>query len=104
MSKGVSFETAETAILEELELFKSELVSEKELTKVINKTETNIQFGDISLLNRAMKLAFAAFLGDINLANTEIDHYLAVNPETLQKVAKNMLVEENCSTLYYHAK
>jgi zinc protease len=104
LSKGVSFETAESAILEELELFKSELVSEKELTKVINKTETNIQFGDISLLNRAMKLAFAAFLGDINLANTEIDHYLAVNPETLQKVAKNMLVEENCSTLYYHAK
>ena len=51
-----------------------------------------------------MKLAFAAFLGDINLANTEIDHYLAVRPETLQMVAKNMLIEENCSTLYYHAK
>jgi hypothetical protein len=51
-----------------------------------------------------MKLAFASFLGDINLANTEIDHYLAVTPESLQMVAKNMLVAENCSTLYYHAK
>lgn len=104
LSKGVSFETAETAILAELEAFKAEPVNEKELTKVINKTETNIQFGDISLLNRAMKLAFASFLGDINLANTEIDHYLAVTPEKLQMVAKNMLVAENCSTLYYHAK
>jgi zinc protease len=104
LSKGVSFETAEAAILAELEAFKKEPVSEKELTKVINKTETNIQFGDISLLNRAMKLAFASFLGDINLANTEIDHYLAVTPESLQMVAKNMLVAENCSTLYYHAK
>lgn len=104
LSKGISFEVAEAAILEELEAFKNHLVSEEVLTKVINKTETNIQFGDISLLNRAMKLAFAAFLGDINLANTEIDHYLAVRPETLQMVAKNMLVEENCSTLYYHAK
>ena len=104
LSKGISFEMAEAAIEEALTEFKNLGVDQKELTKVLNKTETNIQFGDISLLNRAMKLAFAAFLGDINLANTEIDKYLDVSPEMLQNIAKNMLVEENCSTLYYHAK
>jgi zinc protease len=92
------------AILEELEYLKNNKIEEKELTKVLNKTETNIQFGDLSLLNRAMKLAFAAFLGDIELANTEIDHYRAVTNETLLGVAKTMFVETNCSTLYYHAK
>jgi zinc protease len=104
LSKGISFEMAEAAIEEALTEFKNLGVDQKELTKVLNKTETNIQFGDISLLNRAMKLAFAAFLGDINLANTEIDKYLDVSPEMLQNIAKNMLIEENCSTLYYHAK
>lgn len=104
LSKGVSFETAEAAIIKELEDFSNTLVDEKVLTKVINKTETNIQFGDISLLNRAMKLAFAEFLGDLSLVNTEIDKYLAVDREALRKTAKNMFTETNCSTLYYHAK
>lgn len=104
LSKGISFETAEEAIINELAVFSENLIEEKVLTKVINKTETNIQFGDISLLNRAMKLAFADFLGDITLANTEIDKYLEVSREVLQNTAKNMFKESNCSTLYYHAK
>ncbi len=104
LMKGVDFETAEAAILEEIEFLKNNLISENELTKVINKTETNVCFGDMNVLNRAMKLAFAEFLGDIELVNTEIGHYLNVTPEMLQEVAKNMLIENNCSTLYYHAK
>lgn len=102
--KGVTFEQAEAAIMEELEFLKSHPIEESELTKVINKTETNILFGDISVLNRAMKLAFAEFLGDSELVNTEIDHYLNVTPETLLETAKSMFNESNCSTLYYHAK
>jgi len=102
--KGVTFEQAEAAIMEELEFLKSHPIEENELTKVINKTETNILFGDISVLNRAMKLAFAEFLGDSELVNTEIDHYLNVTPETLLETAKSMFNESNCSTLYYHAK
>ena len=104
LMKGVSFEVAENAINEELEFLKNNLINEIELTKVINKTETNIRFGDVNILNRAMKLAFAEFLGDIDLVNTEIEKYLKVSPKSLQMVAKKMFKESNCSTLYYHAK
>lgn len=104
LMKGITFEAAEAAIHEELEYLKNNLIGETELTKVQNKTETNVRFGDVSVLNRAMKLAFAEFLGDISLVNTEIDQYLKVRPETLQNVAKNMFTDTNCSTLYYHAK
>ncbi len=104
LMKGISFETAENAIKEELEYLKTHLIGETELTKVQNKTETNVRFGDVSVLNRAMKLAFAEFLGNIELVNTEIDEYLKVTPALLQDIAKNMFVENNCSTLYYHAK
>ncbi|MDP1727405.1 MAG: pitrilysin family protein [Bacteroidota bacterium] len=104
LMKGISFETAENAIKEELEYLKTHLIGETELTKVQNKTETNVRFGDVNVLNRAMKLAFAEFLGNIELVNTEIDEYLKVTPALLQDIAKNMFVENNCSTLYYHAK
>jgi len=104
LMKDVDFETAEVAILKELEFLKSEGVTKVELEKVQNKTETNIHFGDVNVLNRAMKLAFASFLGDISLVNTEVYSYLQVNTKTLQEVAKNMFREENCCTLYYHAK
>jgi zinc protease len=104
LMNGVSFETAENAIISELGTLIENGISANELKKVQNKTETNIHFGDVSVLNRAMKLAFAAFLGDIELVNTEVGSYLRVSQESLQKVAKNMFREENCSTLYYHAK
>ena len=104
LMKGVSFEVAEAAIIEELEFIKNNPVNLNEFTKVQNKTETNVVFGDMSVLNRAMKLAFAEFLGDITLVDNEIDLYLAVTPESLMKVAQNMFHEQNCSTLYYHAK
>ncbi len=104
LSKGITFDMAEQAINEELEFLKNNLIGSNELTKVQNKTETNVRFGDVSVLNRAMKLAFAEFLGDISLVNTEIDQYLKVNPEMLQHVAKKMFVDTNCSTLHYHAK
>jgi len=104
LMKGISFEVAEAAIIEELEFIKNNPVNLNEFTKVQNKTETNVVFGDMSVLNRAMKLAFAEFLGDITLVDNEIDLYLAVTPESLMKVAQNMFQEQNCSTLYYHAK
>lgn len=104
LSKGISFEIAESAIWAELETIANELVSDIELTKVINKTETNVRFGDLSILNRAMKLAFAEFLGDIELVNSEMEKYLDVTSEMIRNIAKNMFSQTNCSILYYHAK
>ncbi|MBC7745762.1 MAG: insulinase family protein [Flavobacterium sp.] len=104
LMKGIDFAVAEAAILEELEIIKSTKVNKDELIKVLNKTETNVHFGDVSVLNRAMKLAFAEFLGDIGLVHSEVEQYFKVTPELMQSVAKKMFVETNCSTLYYHAK
>jgi predicted Zn-dependent peptidase len=104
LMKGITFDIAEKAIIEELEILKETPILQTEIEKVINKTETNIQFGDMSILNRAMKLAFAEFIGDIDLVNTEIAQYLQVDSVKLQNIAKNMFKESNCSTLYYHAK
>jgi zinc protease len=104
LQKGISFEEAEKAIKSELNKLIINKISVEELTKVINKTETNIQFGDVNVLNRAMKLAFAKFMGDIELVNTEINSYQSVTIEQLHAIAKSMFREENCSTIYYKSK
>ncbi len=104
LQKGISFEQAENAIQTELNKLIVNNISAEELTKVINKTETNILFGDVNILNRAMKLAFAKFMGDIELVNTEIISYQSVTVDQIRMTARNMFREENCSTIYYKSK
>jgi predicted Zn-dependent peptidase len=104
LSKGVSMETAENAILNTLNEFKTDGVSDSELTKIKNKSETNIRFNDMTVLNKAMKLAYAWVLGNIELVNTEADSYLKVTKTDIIYMANQILVPTNCSTLYYLSK
>jgi zinc protease len=102
--KGVKMEEAEAAISEELDKMKSEKISESELEKVKNKTESMIAFEDMSVMNRANSLAFYELLGDASLMNTELDRYHKVTVEDVQKTSNEIFREENCSTLWYLSK
>lgn len=102
--KGVTLQQAEEAIERVIQELVENGVTEIELEKVKNKTETNIRFNDMGVLNKAMKLAYATYYGNTNLANTEVDEYLKVTANDIQRVAKTYLKSSNCSVLYYHAK
>ena len=102
--KGIKMEDAEKAVDEELEKMKKELVSETELQKVKNKTESTIAFEDMSVMNRANSLAFYELLGDAELMNSELEKYAAVTTEDILNESKNIFKEENSSTLYYYSK
>lgn len=104
LNEGVSFEEAETAINEVIDNLLTEGISEEELSKVKNQAESTLVFSEVELLNRAMHLAFAANLGDVDLANTELEKLKLVTVEQVMKVAREMLVETNCSTLIYRAE
>jgi zinc protease len=99
--EGVTMEDAETAIWSELEKLKVELVTDDEITKVKNKSESIMVFSELSLLDKAMNLAYYELLGDASLLNEEIDKYLEVTPEKIQAAAKSTFQSEKCSTLYY---
>ncbi|MBW4889910.1 insulinase family protein [Mucilaginibacter sp. HMF5004] len=101
---GISIETAEAAIWEELEKLKAEPVPVDELTKVKNKTESTMVFSEISLLDNAMNIAYFELLGDAELLNTEPARYLAITAQQVQQQARAMLVKENSSTLIYLAE
>jgi zinc protease len=101
--KGIKMRDAEKAIDEELEKMKKEAVTEAELQKVKNKTESTIAFEDMSVMNRANSLAFYELLGDAELMNSELGKYGAVTTADILDESKNIFREENSSTLYYHS-
>lgn len=98
---GVSLESAERAVWEELERIKSELVDEHELTKVKNKFESNYIFSNINYLNVATNLAWFELLGDAEDMNREVINYKSISAEKLRSVARAALQPNNCSVLYY---
>ncbi|MEY5047288.1 MAG: hypothetical protein RLZZ175_647 [Bacteroidota bacterium] len=104
INPNVSLEEADKAITAEIEAIVKEGVTVSELEKVKNQAISSVAFGEMELLNRAMHLAFAANLGDPNLANKEIETINAVTAESVIQAAKEILRPENCSTLYYKAE
>lgn len=102
--EGVSVEDAEAAVWEELFKLTQEEVTEDELTKVKNKSESIMVFAEMSLLDKAMNLAYYELLGDAETLNTEIDKYLAVTPQRILNVAKETFQKQKSSTLYYLTK
>jgi zinc protease len=104
INQGISFSQAEDAIRNELNIIMNELVTIEELKKVQNKIEANLIFSEINILNKAMNLAFFEMLGDANLINLETEKYLAVTPEHIRNVARNLFQPTNCSLLKYQVK
>ena len=101
--EGVTMANAETAIWKELHKMAAESVTAAELTKVKNKSESIMVFAEMSLLDKAMNLAYYELLGDAQLLNIEIDKYLAITAAQIQQAAQTTFVKEKSSTLYYLA-
>jgi zinc protease len=99
--KGVNMEEAERAVDQELEKFKQEGITEKELEKVKNKTESAITFEDMSVMARANSLAFYELLGDAALFNSDRDKYFAVTSDDILKYGRKIFDINNSNTLYY---
>lgn len=104
LNPGISVETADEAIWAELNQLKKDLVADDELTKVKNKFESTLTFSEMSLLDRAMNIAFYELMGDASLFNTEVDKYLSVTAAHIQEQAQQLFTKEQATTLYYLAK
>jgi zinc protease len=102
--KGVKMEDAAKAVQEETEKMKSELVSEAELQKVKNKTESMIAFEDMTVMNRANSLAMYELLGDAEMMNTELSRYQEITTEDLREASKEIFEESNSNTMHYFSK
>ncbi|MCU7810970.1 MAG: insulinase family protein [Candidatus Thiodiazotropha sp. (ex Notomyrtea botanica)] len=95
---GKSVEKVETALLEEIERFKTELVSEKEMERVRNQIIAAKVFEKDSVFYQAMLIGQLETIGlDWRLADEYVDHLKQVTPEQIREVAQKYLVENNLS-------
>jgi zinc protease len=102
--KGVKMKDAEKAIEDELQKLQKEIISDKELTKVKNKTESAIAFEDMSVMTRANNLAFYELLGDAALFNFDREKYFAVTQDDIMRYSKKIFDVNNSNTLYYYSE
>ncbi|MFC0773656.1 M16 family metallopeptidase [Terrimonas alba] len=101
--KGVKIEDAEKAVEDVLEELKQNPVTQAELQKVKNKTESMIAFEDMSVMNRANSLAYYELLGDAELMNTELQKYADVTVQDILEESRNIFRKENSNTIWYLA-
>ena len=103
-AEGISFEKAEKEIVKQLNILKTELVSDYELQKIKNKIEATMVFSKTNVLSKAMMLAYYELLGDANLINHEIQKYNANTKQDLKNIAQEIFSEQNFNVMYYSKK
>jgi len=101
INDDINFEKAEAAIMNEINKLCNDNVSDRELKKVKNRIETVNTFMNITVLNKAMSLAYAEFLGNASLVNEEIENYFRVTPEDIKNAAIDIFMSQGSNTLYY---
>lgn len=101
LSDKHSIEDGLQAIWIELNDIKTNGVTEDELAKVKHKIESSLCFSEVSVLNRAMSLAFFEAMGDASMINHQKEKYQNVNLKQIQELANQIFVDDNCNELVY---
>jgi zinc protease len=100
--RGVTLEKLDQLITEEVEKVKVGGVTEEEFSKALNQKEAEIASENGTMLARARSLANAhLFYGKTDEVNKELDHYLAVKREDLQRVAKKYFDADKVFIVHY---
>jgi predicted Zn-dependent peptidase len=102
--KGVTMDKVEAAIAEEIEKISTQLVSNTEMEKIKNKTESVIAFEDMAVMSRANSIAFYELLGNANLMNTELEKYKSLTAEDIKKFSQQIFANTNSNTIHYYSK
>ena len=101
LNHNASKDQAEELIESELSRLKNELVEYSEIEKCVNKYRSTSLFENLSYLQKATKLCLCETLGNVNLINDEIEQYRKITPDDIQRVARQLFIERNKSTLFY---
>ena len=90
---------------EEIEILKTNLISEREYQKLQNQFENDFVNSNSSISGIANSLArYYMLYGDVNLINNEIDIYRSITREEIRDVANKYLKAEERALLEYLPK
>jgi predicted Zn-dependent peptidase len=102
---GISTEDLESAMQEEIDRVKDELIDELEYQKIKNQVENDFISANSRIAGIAESLAeYYLIYGDTDLINSELDKYLAVTRQDIQRVANQYLSDDNRVVLHWLPK
>lgn len=102
---GVDLKDLEASLEEEIQAVQTTLITDEEYEKLRNMIESDFISSNSSMAGIAETLADNhVYLGSADMINTEIDSYMAVTKEDIQRVAKTYLKPTNRIVLYYLPK
>jgi predicted Zn-dependent peptidase len=104
-SNGISLDSIQREFDAQIELIQNELISQEEFDKVRNKFENNLVSSNSSIAGIAENLANNhVYFGTASRVNTELDAYLKVTREDIQRVARKYFTQNNRVILHYLPK
>lgn len=102
---GVEPKDLENAIDAEIDRVQKELLSDREFEKLRNQVEVSFITQNSTMAGIAESLSdYHIYYEDANLINTELQRYLSVTKEDIQRVANDYLTKDNRVVLYYLPK
>jgi predicted Zn-dependent peptidase len=105
VNMGISPAELDKAMIQEVEKTQNELIDDKEFQKLRNQFENDFVNGYSSVAGIAENLAnYLVYYGDANLINTELNRYMSVTKEDIQRVAQIYLTPANRVALHYLPK
>ena len=100
MASGRAPKDAQKIVFRELESIADKGVTARELEKAKNRVHAAFVFGLQSNIARSQRLAeYELYWGDANLLKLELDHYLAITMEDIQRVTKTYFTATNRTVL-----
>ncbi len=97
----VNEQEAEDMLWQQAQELVAEPVTKRELQKVKNRVEATHTFAQSHVLSKAMNLAYYELQGDADRYNRQMDAYLGVTADDLQRIANRTFKRGNASILHY---
>ena len=101
LNEQISFEMAESALWEMLEQLKSKPLAEKELYRLQNRIEHNLEFAEVTAFHKAVNLGYYELLGNADWINEEGAKYRSISVKNLQDRALELFDSNSVSIIYY---
>ena len=104
-SKDVNLDSIQSEFDLQIDLIKSELISDEEFNKARNKFENNLVSSNSSIAGIAENLADNhVYYGNANRVNSLLDNYMKVTKEDIKRVANKYLTQDARVILHYLPK